>query len=201
MGDLLLIGEAGVRVKVHSSLLALHSPLMASLLEEQGGEGFAISLPASLASITGLASLLLGRQVVGSEVSEAAKMLGIKWQPSSRREPKLEVNSGEENEDKKDFAQDSIKERKFSKPKQTPHKNRELKQAIIKYSQGSSGESSNDDDSDYEELSSPAKRKRKMGQVNSKKEGYEFRCEDCDLQLRTDYLMKRHNLNKHDSSS
>merc|ERR1712192_37274 len=166
---------------------------------EQGGEGFAISLPASLSSLTGLASLLLGRQS-GSEVSEAAKMLGIKWQPSSK-EPKLEVNSGEENEDKKDFEQDSVKERKVPKLKQTPHKNKELKQAIIKYSQGSSGESSNDDDSDYEELSSPAKRKRKMGQVNSKKEGYEFRCEDCDLQLRTDYLMKRHNLNKHDSSS
>ena len=193
--DLVLIGETGVRVKVHSSLLALHSPLMASLLEEVG-EGFAISLPASLASLTGLACLLLGRQV-GPEVSEAAKMLGIKWKPSGR-EPKLEVNSGEENEDKKDFAQDSIQERKVPKLKQSPHKNKELKQAIIKYSQGSSGESSNDDDSDYEELPSPAKKKRKMGPVNCKKEGYEFRCDDCDLQLRTDYLMKRHNLNKHD---
>ena len=80
----------------------------------------------------------------------------------------------------KDFAQESIRERKVPKLKQSPQENRELKEATIKYSPSSSGESSNDDDSDYEELLSPSKqkRKRKMGGVNGKKEGYEFRCEN-----------------------
>ena len=196
--DLLLIGEGGVRVKIHSSLLALHSPLVATLLEELGEASSAISLPVSLPSLTALASLLLGRHV-NQEVSGAARLLGVKWLPSGR-EPKLEVtSSGEESDDKKDLVQeDSIKERKFPKEKQSPQKNRELKQAIMKYSQGGSDESSNDEESDFKEISSPAKKKRKLGGVSSKKEGYEFRCDDCDLQLRTGYLMKRHNLNKHD---
>ena len=53
--DLLLVGDCGGRVKVHSHLLALHSPLAASLLDEMGGgEGSAISLPLPLASLTSL---------------------------------------------------------------------------------------------------------------------------------------------------
>ena len=77
--DLLLVGECGGRVKVHSHLLALHSPLAAGLLEEVGGggEGCAISLPLPLASLTSLASLLQGRQHVGDEVGAAVQLLGI----------------------------------------------------------------------------------------------------------------------------
>ena len=192
--SLLLIGKDGVRVKVHATLLALHSPLMAGMLEEMGESSLAVSLPVSLESLTSLASLLLGRQV-GPEVSEATETLGIQWQRSE--EPKLEVNSGEETRDKKVFAAYLIKERKVTKPKETPLKNLELKESIIKYSQGSSDDNSDDDDSDYNDYSSPAKAKRKKLRIG-KTERYEFGCDDCDLQLRTDYLMKRHNLNKHD---
>ena len=82
--DLLLVGDSGGRVKVHSHLLALHSPLVATLLEEMGGEGFAISLPLPLASLTSLASLLQGRQQVGEEVEAAAQLLGITTVSSSQ---------------------------------------------------------------------------------------------------------------------
>ena len=37
--DLVLVSVCGSRVRVHSHLLALHSPLVASLLVEEGGEG------------------------------------------------------------------------------------------------------------------------------------------------------------------
>ena len=112
--DLQLIGENEVRVNIHSTLLMIHSPLIASLLEELGGEGLtAITLPVSLESLTALANLLLGRHV-SAEVSEAAKMLGVKWLPSGG-EPKLEVNSGEENYLNQE---DSTKERKISRLKE-----------------------------------------------------------------------------------
>ena len=76
--DLLLVGNCGGRVKVHSHLLALHSPLAASLLDEMGGgEGSAISLPLPLASLTALANLLQGRQQVGEGVEVAVQLLGI----------------------------------------------------------------------------------------------------------------------------
>ena len=142
--SLLLIGKDGVRVKVHATLLALHSPLMAGMLEEMGEGSLAVSLPVSLESLTSLASLLLGRQV-GPEVSEATETLGIQWQRSE--EPKLEVNSGEETRDKKVFAAYLIKERKVTKPKETPLKNLELK------AQGSSNDNSDDDASDYNDYS------------------------------------------------
>ena len=37
--DLVLVSVCGSRVRVHSHLLVLHSPLVASLLVEEGGEG------------------------------------------------------------------------------------------------------------------------------------------------------------------
>ena len=102
--DLLLLGECGGRVKVHSHLLALHSPLVASLLEEVGGEGCAISLPLPLASLASLASMLQGRHQVGEEVEAAAQLLGIsagqdRVGSSLKNSVKVENNSSEEEED------------------------------------------------------------------------------------------------------
>ena len=59
---LLVSSECGGRVRTHSLLLSLHSPLLAPLLGELGEQAAiqAISLPLTLQQIRGLVSLLAG---------------------------------------------------------------------------------------------------------------------------------------------
>jgi len=74
--DCYLVASCGGRVGVHGLLLALHSPLLAALLEP--GAGQAVSLPASFTSLTDLVSFMYGEGVEYSqELREVAKMLGV----------------------------------------------------------------------------------------------------------------------------
>ena len=101
-------------MRVHSHLLALHSPLAASLLDEVGGvEGSAaISLPLHLASVTALASLLQGRNVSGEEVGDAVACLGISWQPGQSKIEcgvKKEALSGQSSEEEETWGRNGPK--------------------------------------------------------------------------------------------
>ena len=70
------MATCGGRVPVHTLLLALHSPLLAEVLEEL--EEQAISLPLPLHTITRLVSIMYGeRGRVDREVEEAASWLAI----------------------------------------------------------------------------------------------------------------------------
>ena len=100
--DLVLISDCGGLVRVHSHLLAFHSPLVANLLKEVGGEGSAISLPLRIASVTALASLLQGRYVSGEELGDAVACLGILWHPGQSKIEsgvKKEALSGQSSEE------------------------------------------------------------------------------------------------------
>ena len=71
-----LVATCGGRVPVHTLLLALHSPLLAEVLEELDEQ--AISLPLTLHTLTQLVSSMYGdRGGVDREVEEAASWLGI----------------------------------------------------------------------------------------------------------------------------
>ena len=105
------MSSCGVPVKVHSLLLAIHSPLLASLLGEVGQEERGVSLPLSLHQVRGLVELLQSQgRSVGKGVMEAAELLGVglpgdrdrsletgikkeedtSWQQLSRQQNKME---------------------------------------------------------------------------------------------------------------
>ena len=74
--DCTLVAPCGGRVAVHGLLLALHSPLLAALL--QPGRGQAVSIPASFSSLTSLVSFMYGEGVeYCQEFREVANMLGV----------------------------------------------------------------------------------------------------------------------------
>ena len=186
--DLLLVGECGGRVKVHSHLLALHSPLAAGLLEDVGGEGCAISLPLPLASLTSLANLLQGRQHVGEEVGAAAHLLGIPSQDRTvdglKHRVKMENNSsgeddagnsswlggdgtfwGEKEEIGKMESDDAMEEKADVKhqshaPSKLTKRKPKKKLAAKKFSDTSSDSDSDEDDNDPD-----------FGEVKEKKNG------------------------------
>ena len=83
--DCSLVPLHGEGVQVPSLLLALHSPLMAQLLEEQDRHGSAISLPFRITVLKELVNIMYGgARGYNPEVEEAATFLGI-------------VNTGESN--------------------------------------------------------------------------------------------------------
>jgi len=63
-------------VETHSLLLALHSPLLAELLEAAGPQA-ALSVPCTAANIRALMAHLQGEQGPGEEAELAAKLLGV----------------------------------------------------------------------------------------------------------------------------
>ena len=73
--DCVLVSSCGGRVGVQSLLLALHSPLLASLLG-QGERG--VSLPLPLTDIMQLVARLQGEEV-GEVRQEVTELLGITW--------------------------------------------------------------------------------------------------------------------------
>ena len=76
--DCLLVSSCGVPVAVQSLLLALHSPILASLLGEVGHGERGVSLPLSLSQVRGLVELLQGQgRPAGREEVEAAQLLGL----------------------------------------------------------------------------------------------------------------------------
>ena len=73
--DCVMVSPCGGRVEVASLLLALHSPVMATLLKE-GGKG--ISLPVPINEIRALVKILQGRNQEQEVQEEVAQLLGIR---------------------------------------------------------------------------------------------------------------------------
>ena len=73
--DTVLVASCGGRVAAHRVLLALHSPLLAGLLEE-AGEGAGLSLPLPLPALRGLLGVLEGEEAgARGEVAAAMRWL------------------------------------------------------------------------------------------------------------------------------
>ena len=144
--DLVLVSVCGSRVRVHSHLLVLHSPLVASLLVEEGGEGHAISLPFPLHSLTGLANLLLGRNVYGEDLTDLVHCLGISWFPQQEKIEngvKKEATSGQSSDE-----EEKVKDRngitKSSIPASGPEANTKMEERL-----DNCFEPADDDDEDF----------------------------------------------------
>ena len=214
-------------MRVHSNLLALHSPVAASLLEEVGGvEGFAISLPLHLSSVTALASLLQGRNVLGEEVRDAVACLGISWHPGPNKIEcgvKKEALSGQSSEDEDKWVKNGPK-----RSSKTPNMKEEKPKKEEKFDHLSEPDdedptlNGNDlefDDFDLEaEEEKPAAKKRgrprkkivttsesseseqseTSGSKKKKKtKGKRFSCDICHLRFKRKAGKQRHMLGKH----
>ena len=78
--DLVLVSSCGARLGVQGLLLALHSPLIATLLQQGGREG-GLSLPMPLPTVRGVLAYMQGQGGLEDEeeVGEAAHLMGISW--------------------------------------------------------------------------------------------------------------------------
>ena len=83
---LLVSSQCGGHVSTHSLLLALHSPLMAGLLEQVEEGVLGVTLPLPLLTLRGLVALLQGEAgEVLQEVKEAAAALGMVGHEESKQ--------------------------------------------------------------------------------------------------------------------
>ena len=78
--DVVLVSSCGARLGVQGLLLALHSPLLATLLQH-GDREAGVSLPLPLSAIRGLLAYMLGQAgpEQEEEVGEAAHLMGMSW--------------------------------------------------------------------------------------------------------------------------
>jgi len=150
--DSLLVAACGGRLSAHSLLLALHSPILADLLGEEGRQ--AVSLPLDMDTVTSLVTFMYGGKVDwGWEVEEAARWLGMAVKDQGLKMEVME-SADEEEEDK------FFREREGDHVKMEDH---EAKHALTKsYSVKSSPQkrkafelSSEDDDSSDEDEEDP----------------------------------------------
>ena len=221
--DLILVSECGGRVGTHRLLLALHSPLVADLLllQDVDGEKTAISLPFPLSSVVALTNALKERQGGGrrKEVKELAGFLGIHLKPEESVKMELvsdeaemendfldresgELVKFEEEEEKKPFNKTKF----YTKTKRSPN-------IKTDYDNGSTDESSDEDDNDPDFVTptttpvkssknqnlSEGSQKRGRGRPR-KKPLEEIPCDHCDRHFKTNKLLLKHRLEKHNIS-
>ena len=212
-------------MRVHSHLLALHSPLVATLLEEVGGvEGSAISLPLQLASVTALASLLQGRNVLGEEVRDAVACLGITWLPGQGKVEwgvKKEALSGQSSEEEEETWGRNGPKRSSKTPNMKEEKPKKEEKFEQFYESDDEDPTTNGNDLEFddfeaeeEEEKPPAKKRgrpRKKLVTSSESEesetsgskkrkkirGKRFTCDVCHLRFKREATKQRHMLAKH----